>query len=85
MVGGYVLEVEEKESKTGAFASLLLENNYKFLRVVIFPADYMDKEEYIQSCKKNILLLTGKVSFDRFKEEYVIQANGNSQFIKLGV
>lgn len=85
MVGGYVLEVEEKESKTGAFASLLLENNYKFLRVVIFPADYMNKEEYIQSCKKNILLLTGKVSFDRFKEEYVIQANGNSQFIKLGV
>lgn len=85
MVGGYVLEVEEKESKTGAFASLLLENNYKFLRVVIFPADYMDKEEYIQSCKKNILLLTGKVSFDRFKEEYVIQVNGNSQFIKLGV
>ena len=85
MVGGYVLEVEEKESKTGAFASLLLENNYKFLRVVIFPADYMDKEEYIQSCKKNILLLTGKVSFDRFKKEYVIQANGNSQFVKLGV
>ena len=85
MVGGYVLEVEEKESKTGAFVSLLLENNYKFLRVVIFPADYMDKEEYIQSCKKNILLLTGKVSFDRFKEEYVIQANGNSQFVKLGV
>lgn len=85
MVGGYVLEVEEKESKTGAFASLLLENNYKFLRVVIFPADYMDKEEYIQSCKKNILLLTGKVSFDRFKEEYVIQANENSQFVKLGV
>ena len=85
MVGGYVLEVEEKETKTEAFASLLLENNYKFLRVVIFPADYMDKEEYIQSCKKNILLLTGKVSFDRFKEEYVIQANGNSQFIKLGV
>lgn len=85
MVGGYVLEVEEKESKTGAFASLLLENNHKFLRVVIFPADYMDKEEYIQSCKKNILLLTGKVSFDRFKEEYVIQANGNSQFVKLGV
>jgi DNA polymerase-3 subunit alpha len=85
MVGGYVLEVEEKETKTGAFASLLLENNYKFLRVVIFPADYMDKEEYIQSCKKNILLLTGKVSFDRFKEEYVIQANGNSQFVKLGV
>lgn len=85
MVGGYVLEVEEKESKTGAFASLLLENNYKFLRVVIFPADYMDKEEYIQSCKKNILLLTGKVSFDRFKEEYVIQVNGNSQFVKLGV
>ena len=38
-VGGYVLEVEEKESKSGAFASLLLENNYKFLRVVIFPAD----------------------------------------------
>lgn len=85
MVGGYVLEVEEKEPKTGAFASLLLENNYKFLRVVIFPADYMDKEEYIQSCKKNILLLTGKVSFDRFKEEYVIQVNGNSQFVKLGV
>lgn len=85
MVGGYVLEVEEKETKTGAFASLLFENNYKFLRVVIFPADYMDKEEYIQSCKKNILLLTGRVSFDRFKEEYVIQANGNSQFVKLGV
>lgn len=85
MVGGYVLEVEEKEGKKGRFANLLLESNYKFLRVVIFPDDYEENAEFFQSTKKNLLLLSGKANFDKFKEEYVLQVNSNSKFIKLGV
>lgn len=85
MVGGYVLEVEEKEGKKGKFAALLLESNYKFLRVVIFPDDYEGKEDYIKECKKSILLLSGKANFDKFREEYVLQITGGSQFIKLTV
>ena len=85
MVGGYVLEVEEREGKKGRFANLLLESNYKFLRVVIFPDDYEENAEFFQSTKKNLLLLSGKANFDKFKEEYVLQVNSNSKFIKLGV
>ena len=85
MVGGYVLEVEEREEKKGRFANLLLESNYKFLRVVIFPDDYEENAEFFQSTKKNLLLLSGKANFDKFKEEYVLQVNSNSKFIKLGV
>lgn len=85
MVGGYVLEVEEREGKKGWFANLLLESNYKFLRVVIFPDDYEENAEFFQSTKKNLLLLSGKANFDKFKEEYVLQVNSNSKFIKLGV
>lgn len=85
MVGGYVLEVEEREGKKGRFANLLLESNYKFLRVVIFPDDYEENAELFQSTKKNLLLLSGKANFDKFKEEYVLQVNSNSKFIKLGV
>lgn len=85
MVGGYVLEVEEREGKKGQFANLLLESNYKFLRVVIFPDDYEENAEFFQSTKKNLLLLSGKANFDKFKEEYVLQVNSNSKFIKLGV
>lgn len=85
MVGGYVLEVEEKEGKKGRFANLLLESNYKFLRVVIFPDDYKENAEFFQSTKKNLLLLSGKANFDKFKEEYVLQVNSNSKIIKLGV
>lgn len=84
-VGGYVLEVEEREGKKGRFANLLLESNYKFLRVVIFPDDYEENAEFFQSTKKNLLLLSGKANFDKFKEEYVLQVNSNSKFIKLGV
>lgn len=84
MVGGYVLEVEEREGKKGRFANLLLESNYKFLRVVIFPDDYEENAEFFQSTKKNLLLLSGKANFDKFKEEYVLQVNSNSKFIKLG-
>lgn len=85
MVGGYVLEVEEREGRKGRFANLLLESNYKFLRVVIFPDDYEENAEFFQSTKKNLLLLSGKANFDKFKEEYVLQVNSNSKFIKLGV
>ena len=85
MVGGYVLEVEEREGKKGRFANLLLESNYKFLRVVIFPDDYEGNADFFISSKKNILLLSGKANFDKFKEEYVLQVNSNSKFIKLGV
>lgn len=85
MVGGYALEVEEREGKKGRFANLLLESNYKFLRVVIFPDDYEENAEFFQSTKKNLLLLSGKANFDKFKEEYVLQVNSNSKFIKLGV
>lgn len=85
MVGGYVLEVEEREGKKGRFANLLLESNYKFLRVVIFPDDYEGNADFFISSKKSILLLSGKANFDKFKEEYVLQVNSNSKFIKLGV
>lgn len=85
MVGGYVLEVEEREGKKGRFANLLLESNYKFLRVVIFPDDYEGNTDFFISSKKSILLLSGKANFDKFKEEYVLQVNSNSKFIKLGV
>jgi DNA polymerase-3 subunit alpha len=84
MVGGYVLEVEEREGKKGRFANLLLESNYKFLRVVIFPDDYEENADFFISSKKSILLLSGKANFDKFKEEYVLQVNSNSKFIKLG-
>lgn len=85
MVGGYVLEVEEREGKKGRFANLLLESDYKFLRVVIFPDDYEGNTDFFISLKKSILLLSGKANFDKFKEEYVLQVNSNSKFIKLGV
>lgn len=85
MVGGYVLEVEEREGRKGRFANLLLESNYKFLRVVIFPDDYEENADFFLSSKKSILLLSGKANFDKFKEEYVLQVNSNSKFIKLGV
>lgn len=85
MVGGYVLEVEEREGKKGRFANLLLESNYKFLRVAIFPDDYEENADFFISSKKSILLLSGKANFDKFKEEYVLQVNSNSKFIKLGV
>lgn len=85
MVGGYVLEVEEREGRKGRFANLLLESNYKFLRVVIFPDDYEENADFFISSKKSILLLSGKANFDKFKEEYVLQVNSNSKFIKLGV
>lgn len=85
MVGGYVLEVEEREGKKGRFANLLLESNYKFLRVVIFPDDYEENADFFLSSKKSILLLSGKANFDKFKEEYVLQVNSNSKFIKFGV
>lgn len=85
MVGGYVLEVEEREGRKGRFANLLIESNYKFLRVVIFPDDYEENADFFISSKKSILLLSGKANFDKFKEEYVLQVNSNSKFIKLGV
>lgn len=83
-VGGYVLECDIKESsEKGPFAILLLESNYALIHVYIYAEIYEDVAGIIDGCEKNILLLDGKIIYNKHLEEYVLQTTKNSKIVKL--
>lgn len=73
-VGGYVLEIVERKSKKGLFATITLESNYEFIPVLIFPEFYEEFKETLQNAKNNILLIDGFLQWDKFRQEYVLQS-----------
>jgi DNA polymerase-3 subunit alpha len=78
-VGGYVLDVEVKNSKKGSFAKLLIENNYSMINILIWPEQYEQFEEVITDCKKSLLFMTGVVKYDSYGKTNVLQSDSNSQ------
>lgn len=80
VIGGYVIEIIERKSKKGIFATIVLESNYEFINVTIFPELFEEYGEFLRGSKKNILLVNGVIVWDKFRGEYILQANVNSLF-----
>lgn len=83
VIGGYVIEIIERKSKKGIFATIVLESNYEFINVTIFPELFEEYGEFLRGSKKNILLVNGVIVWDKFRGEYILQANVNSLFTVL--
>lgn len=84
-MGGYVLEIQERKSKKGPFCNLILESNYEFIKVLVYPELYEDYGEFLRESKGNLLLLNGIIVYNKFHDEYVLQTNNYSEFIGLGI
>lgn len=79
-IGGYVIEIVERKSKKGIFANLIVESNYEFITVTVFPELFEEYGEFLRGSKKNLLLVNGVIVWDKFKGEYILQTNINSLF-----
>ena len=49
----------------------------------IFPELFEEYGEFLRGSKKNILLVNGVIVWDKFRGEYILQANVNSLFTVL--
>lgn len=80
-VGGYVSDIEIKESKKGAYAKIRLDCNYVFIDVVIWSAQYDNFKEIIASSEKSIMLISGLAGYDRYNEKNVLSATENTEIV----
>lgn len=85
MIGGYVLEIDEMNSKKGPFCKIIIESNYEFIKVLVFPDLYEEYGPFLKECKGNLLLLNGKPVWNKRDEEYVLQTTYQSEFVKLSL
>ncbi len=81
--GGYVNEVIERNSKKGKYCDIVLEQNYEFLTIRIWADDYKKLEKDLFDIEKKILLLTGKVNFDAYKQSNLLSVTKDNEIIIL--
>lgn len=79
VVGGYVIELNVRESKKGKFAKLVLENNYEIFPVLIWAEQFEKFEEIISGCEKTLLIISGTIQFDKHNKCNVLQSDENTE------
>lgn len=86
-IGGILQEVIERTSKKkGKYAQLLIESNYQFIYVTLFPTEYQKlTSNGIQLLEEqgNIILLSGQISNDSYKKENTMRINDKSSILIL--
>lgn len=85
--GGYIVEVTERESKkSGKYCSLKIESNFEFLWVTIFPEMYkilLASGLELVGSEGCLLILSGMIKFDDFKQENTMKVWENSELVIL--
>lgn len=85
VVGGYCIDVDVRKCRQGLFATLFLENNYEFIEVTVFSDVYEEYKDFIDSFKKNVVLLNGIALWNNYREKNLVQTTTDTYFIKLSV
>lgn len=83
IIGGFVIDIIERKSKKGLFATIVLESNYEFINVIVFPDLFAEYADFLRESKNNLLLVDGYIQFDKWRQEYVLQTNLNTLFTVL--
>lgn len=82
-IGGYIMEVEEKDGKKGKWCKIKLESNYVFIWVTIWHDQYKKLIDLkLPEKLKSILLISGEV--DTYRDENILKANDDTEIIILG-
>lgn len=82
-IAGYVIEADIKETKKGVMIKILLESNYSFYPVTIWTDKYEEYEEELLDCKKSLMLISGTIRYDGFREENALQTNEKTEIVVL--
>ena len=62
--GGYVTSIKVGRSKSGKYARIVLENNYKLHRVIIWSDQYEEFKEELKDCEKKIMIFSSEVKYE---------------------
>lgn len=62
--GGYVVECKVGRSKRGKYARLLVEHNYKMVKVLIWSEEYSRFEDQLKGCEKSFIVFSGGLRYD---------------------
>lgn len=82
MFAGIVLFINKKKTKHGdAFAELKCEVNSEIIFVTIWPEKYDEYMDTINKSLNKIVLVTGTVDFNRFKNQNVLMTNDNTKIV----
>jgi len=82
-IGGYVVDVEVRQSNKGDYARITLENNYDFYTVTVWAEQYEHFEDILLEAKGCLMLVNGNVVFDNYKKMNTLQTNDDSVIIIL--
>lgn len=81
--GGYINEIVIKTSKKGEYAEVILDNNFEFITVKLWQDVWDVAKDILRDKEKSILLLSGKVSYDRYKKKSIVTLFEDSDILIL--
>jgi DNA polymerase-3 subunit alpha len=82
-IGGYVNEVNVKNSKRGEFCQMTIEMNYEFINVTIWPEEWEVLKDLILESEKKIILITGDIVYDKFRKTNSLQSTDKTEVLIL--
>ena len=81
-MGGYVYDMAVKQSRKGMYCRLKLEQNYKFIDVLVWTEQYEDFEEILGECDGKILFVSGNLVWNDRDNSYSLHT---SSFTKMAL
>jgi DNA polymerase-3 subunit alpha len=62
--GGYVTLCKVGNMKKGKYARLVVENNYKLHKIIMWPDEYEIFKDQLKGCEKKIILFSAELKYD---------------------
>ena len=62
--GGYVTLCKVGNMKKGKYARLIIENNYKLHKIIMWPDEYEIFKDQLKGCEKKIILFSAEIKYD---------------------
>tara|TARA_R110002049_G_scaffold53852_6_gene150289 strand:- start:8676 stop:10745 length:2070 start_codon:yes stop_codon:yes gene_type:complete len=62
--GGYITSCKVGNTKNGRYARMVIENNYKLHKVIMWSDEYEVFKEQLKNCEKKIILFSAELKYD---------------------
>ena len=62
--GGYVVQCKVGNTKNGKYARLVVENNYKLHKIIMWADEYNTHKDILKDCEKKIILFSAELKYE---------------------
>jgi DNA polymerase III alpha subunit len=83
VTGGYINEITIRTSKKGEYAEITLDNNFEFITLKLWQDSWDAAKDILIGKDKSLLLLSGKISYDKYKKKNVVTLFEDSDILIL--